>query len=53
MAENNDKKDQEGRSWGEKAREWFNEVTTGRPEKGKMLKTGEEAVKKLRKHKRP
>ena len=53
MAEVNDKKDQDKRSWGDKAREWFNEATTGRPTKGKMVKTADEAVKKIRKHKRP
>lgn len=53
MGEKNNSDDQKERSWGEKAREWFNEATTGRPEKGKLVKTGEEAVKKLKKHKRP
>lgn len=53
MALKNDPKDQEARSWGERAREWFNEATTDRPKKGVKLKGSEDAVKKLKKHKRP
>ena len=53
MGEKNNNEDQKARSWGEKAREWFNEATTGRPEKGKQVKTAQGAVKKLKKHKRP
>ena len=53
MAEKNNSDDQKPRSWGERAREWFNEATTGRPTKGKLIKTADEGVKKLKKHKRP
>ena len=53
MAEKNNPKDQDSRSWGEKARAWFNETTTGRPDKMVKVKDAEESVKKLRKYKRP
>ena len=53
MAQNNNPDDQKARAWGDKLREWFNEETTGRKHKMKKVKSAEESVKKLRKHKRP
>lgn len=48
MAEKNDKKDQDARTWGQKLRDMFNEATQGKPKKMEE-KSAEELVKELKK----